>query len=118
MLAKLLQAVLRERARLLLPQRVADMAAQLRWIKQVPPLSLRMMQRQWGSCSPLGRISLNLSLIRVPGACIDYVILHELCHLKMHNHGKAFYRLLDAHLPGWREIKQRLESLAELALRH
>lgn len=44
----------RERARLLLPQRVADVAAQLRWIKQVPPLSLRVMQRQWGSCSPWG----------------------------------------------------------------
>ncbi|APP81508.1 YgjP family zinc-dependent metalloprotease [Xanthomonas hortorum] len=108
----------RERARLLLPQRVADVAAQLRWIKQVPPLSLRVMQRQWGSCSPLGRISLNLGLIRVPGACIDYVILHELCHLKVHNHGKGFYRLLDAHLPGWRGIKQRLDGLAELALRH
>ncbi|MCE4373557.1 SprT family zinc-dependent metalloprotease [Xanthomonas hortorum] len=108
----------RERARLLLPQRVANMAAQLRWIKQVPPLSLRTMQRQWGSCSPLGRISLNLGLIRVPGTCIDYVILHELCHLKIHNHGKAFYRLLDAHMPGWREIKQRLDGLAELALRH
>ncbi|WDJ88754.1 M48 family metallopeptidase [Xanthomonas campestris] len=107
----------RERARQVLPQRVANMAEQLAWVKQPPPISLRRMQRQWGSCSPLGRISLNLALIRVPSACIDYVILHELCHLKCHSHSKAFYRLLDAHLPGWRRTKQRLDDMAELALR-
>ncbi|MCL1525559.1 M48 family metallopeptidase [Xanthomonas nasturtii] len=108
----------RERARQVLPQRVNAMAEHLRWIKQSPPLAVRPMQRQWGSCSPLGRISLNLALIRVPSACIDYVILHELCHLKFHNHGKAFYRLLDAHMPDWRNVKMRLDGLAELALRH
>ncbi|QJD68512.1 M48 family metallopeptidase [Xanthomonas campestris pv. badrii] len=107
----------RERARQVLPQRVADMAAHLRWLRQPPPLALREMQRQWGSCSPLGRISLNLALIRVPTVCIDYVILHELCHLKLHNHGKGFYRLLDAHMPDWRNVKRRLDGLAELALR-
>ncbi|WAT14149.1 M48 family metallopeptidase [Xanthomonas fragariae] len=108
----------RERAGVVLPQRMADMAHQLGWIKQLPALSLRRMQRQWGSCSPLGKISLNLGLIRVPGACIDYVILHELCHLKVHHHGKAFYRLLDAHMPDWRRTKQRLDDMAELALRN
>lgn len=51
---------------------------------------------------------MNLGLICVPGPCIDYVVLHELCHLKVHNHGKAFYRLLDMHMPDWRAVKGRL----------
>ncbi|MFC0154479.1 M48 family metallopeptidase [Xanthomonas dyei] len=107
----------RERAKQLLPQRVTNIAAPLRWITTAPQVSVRAMQRRWGSCSPLGRITLNLGLICVPGPCIDYVVLHELCHLKVHSHGKPFYRLLDMHMPDWRAVKGRLDALAELALR-
>ncbi len=72
---------------------------------------IRTMKRAWGTCSPLGTISLNLELIKAPRHCIDYVIVHELCHLKIHNHSPAFYRLLSRHMPDWKERKARLAEV-------
>lgn len=74
------------------------------------------MKKQWGSCSPNGRILLNPHLVKAPRECIDYVLVHEICHLKEHNHGSKFYKLLDQMLPGWRSIKARLDGMAELLL--
>lgn len=106
----------RARAKEFLPRRLATISARLKWVKAVPPLSIRRMSRQWGSCSPQGRIALNVDLVRVPRDCIDYVLLHELAHLKEHHHGPAFYRILDRHFPGWKQTKVRLDALADLAL--
>ena len=111
-----LEKWIRKRAREVLPGRIAKVSGPLRWVKQQPPISIRRMSRQWGSCSPKGHIALNVDLMRVPMQCIDYVLLHELIHLKVHNHGRAFYQTLDRHLPDWRRIKHRLDGLAELAL--
>jgi predicted metal-dependent hydrolase len=107
----------RNRAKEILLQRLVDVSARLRWVSQIPPVTVRQMKRQWGSCSPRGRVALNVGLVRVPRECIDYVLLHELCHLKVHNHGRAFYRLLDRHLPDWRQVKLRLDGMADLVLR-
>jgi len=107
----------RERARDFLPKRLAMSAQDLRWLKTIPEVSVRQMRRQWGSCSPAGRITLNTSLIHVPRECVDYVLLHELCHLKVHNHGRTFYQLLDRHVPRWKQIKVRLDDMADLVLR-
>lgn len=104
------------RAKEVLPRRLAMMSGRLKWVKAIPPLSIRRMSRQWGSCSPKGRIALNVDLVRVPRECIDYVLLHELTHLREHNHGPAFYRILDRHLPDWKRTKARLDALADLAL--
>lgn len=68
------------------------------------------MKTRWGSCSRAGVIRLNLRLIQAPRACIDYVIIHELCHLQEHNHSKRYYALLDRALPEWRELRQKLNS--------
>ena len=106
----------RGRAKEFLPRRLATISARLKWVTAVPPLSIRRMIRQWGSCSPKGRISLNVDLIRVPRECIDYVLLHELIHLREHNHGKAFYQILYRNLPDWKQIKSRLDGMAEVAL--
>lgn len=79
----------------------------------VPPdWNIRRMKRRWGSCTVRGSILLNLLLIQTSLPCIDYVITHELCHLLVHHHNAAFYRLLDLVMPDWRERKRKLESYA------
>jgi hypothetical protein len=78
-----------------------------------PRMRLLKMSKRWGSASQDGRISLNPELIHMPSPCIDYVITHEICHLKHPNHGPAFFRLLASLLPDWRQRKERLEQ-AEL----
>lgn len=105
-----------ERARAVFISRLAKMTDGLRWVRQVPPIRLKNMKLQWGSCSPSGRMTLNPLLVRAPWECIDYVLLHELCHLKEHNHSKLFFRLLDAHMPGWQRTKEKLDNLAEVVL--
>jgi predicted metal-dependent hydrolase len=74
-----------------------------------PNLSVKRMQKRWGSLSNKGMLTLNTSLIKAPKECIDYVVMHELCHLKHHNHSPEFYKLLDAVVPGWEKIKHKLE---------
>lgn len=108
-----LEAWYRERAREVFAQRLAAVAAPLRWVRQLPSTRLRFMTVQWGSCSPSGRITLNPVLVKAPRECIDYVLLHELIHLRHHNHGPQFYRTLDRHMPAWRALKLRLDGMAE-----
>jgi hypothetical protein len=74
-----------------------------------PVLSVRTMSKRWGSCTPAGRIILNLVLIKAPKGSIEYVVIHELCHLVHHNHTKAFQILLSRMMPDWRKWKDRLE---------
>lgn len=71
---------------------------------------LRRMANRWGSCTADGNILLNPDLIAAPVAGIEYVVAHELCHLKEHNHGRGFYRLLAAMLPDWERRRGRLNS--------
>lgn len=111
-----LEAWYRERAEAVLRARVEAVAADLSWLKNKPEVRIRRMWRQWGSCSPRGTITLNEALVRAPRECIDYVVLHELCHLRAHNHGPNFYRLLSRHMLDWRDTKRRLDSMAEAFL--
>lgn len=76
-----------------------------------PTLSLRSMLKRWGSAHPDGRIFLNPELVRAPSRCIDYVIAHEICHLKHPNHDQAFYRLLSEQFPDWQTVKLKLEQI-------
>lgn len=75
-----------------------------------PEITVRRMKSRWGSCTPAGKITLNLKLIQLPKTCIDYVIVHELCHRKHPDHSPSFYTLLTRIMPDWRERRQRLGS--------
>lgn len=73
-------------------------------------LIVRRMENGGGSLSPSGRLLLNRRLIEAPVDTIDYVIVHELCHMAEQHHGAAFYRLLDRVMPDWAGRKGRLEE--------
>ena len=74
-----------------------------------PKLYIRSMQKRWGSCTSAGKILLNTALVKAPKPCIEYVIVHELCHLVYWNHKKDFYKLLSKLIPDWERLKERLE---------
>ena len=71
----------------------------------------KYMTTKWGTCNPTSKkIWLNLQLAKKPIECLEYVILHELAHLKAHNHGPEFTAILDQYMPYWREHKRRLND--------
>jgi predicted metal-dependent hydrolase len=78
---------------------------------------LRTMSKRWGSCTPNGKIFLNPLLVSAPKDCIDYVIIHELCHLRFPNHSSNFYKLLETMLPDWNSRKNYLNDRIELRLK-
>jgi predicted metal-dependent hydrolase len=82
-----------------------------RYVGARPLIRIRRMKRRWGSCKSTNGILLNTSLIYAPVRCIDYVIMHELCHLRHRNHGSKFYRLLSRLMPDWEERRKRLERV-------
>ena len=81
----------------------------------MPELRIRNMVSRWGSCQKdRGAIALNRRLIEAPKNCIEYVVMHEFCHLVYPNHSKQFYALLQVMLPDWRESKDLLEKCVVL----
>ncbi|MGZ3951207.1 MAG: M48 family metallopeptidase [Flavisolibacter sp.] len=112
----LLQAWYRSKALIVFTERYAQC---LKGIEQLgiyhnKGFQLRFMTKRWGSCTCKGAIILNPELIAAPKDCIDYVIIHELCHLEEHNHSQAFYRLLTAALKDWKLRRQRLNEMVEV----
>ncbi len=75
----------------------------------VPALVIRKMDKRWGSFLSKKQVILNPELIKASTDCIDYVITHELCHMKYKNHSKQFYTHLKSKLPNWKKIKEKLE---------
>ncbi len=74
-----------------------------------PKLAVRSLKRRWGSVSRAGTLTLNRALIQAPMPCIDYVVVHELCHLVHADHGPKFFALLSRLMPNWQKRKMRLE---------
>lgn len=72
---------------------------------------IKNMKTRWGTCNTYtGKIWLNLQLAKAPEACLKYVILHELTHLAVSNHGPQFQAMLDRFMPDWREVKRKLNE--------
>jgi predicted metal-dependent hydrolase len=79
---------------------------------QINKLFVQAMSRQWGSCNPSTKnIRLNTQLAQKPRACLDYIVLHELAHLKVPTHGEEFIALLDSMQPDWQERRRLLNEL-------
>lgn len=75
------------------------------------PVSVNVRKmKNWGNCKQDGRITLNLNLAKKDPICLEYVMIHELCHLIEFNHGKKFKKLMDTYCPDWKKIKKRLNE--------
>ena len=73
---------------------------------------VQKMKTKWGSCNPAaGRIRLNTELVKKPKDMLDYVVLHEMVHLREPNHSERFVAILSEHWPQWREVRQELNDL-------
>ncbi|WP_165395597.1 M48 family metallopeptidase [Acinetobacter junii] len=102
----------RSRAKVIFEVRLQRILEQALWVETQPDIRLMTMRTQWGNCSPSGLLTLNPHLVKAPAICIDYVILHELCHLVEHNHSDRFYQLLNQVMPDWAKIKNQLDMMA------
>lgn len=72
---------------------------------------IQEMPTRWGSCTPKGKIILNPELIKTPKGCIEYVIIHELCHLVHRHHSQKFFELQEKMMPDWEKWKEKLEKI-------
>ncbi len=78
----------------------------------LPSIVIRSMRSRWGSYSyRTGRISLNLHLIKAPPACLDYVIIHELCHIRVRHHGPGFWKLDERYAPDHAGLRKQLNGI-------
>ncbi|MGE6330399.1 M48 family metallopeptidase [Psychrobacter pacificensis] len=104
------------KAKLIFIERLEAVILKAAWVTDTPAFRLLTMKKQWGSCSVKGNLILNPHLVKAPKECIDYVILHELCHIAEHNHSEHFWRLLTQVMPNWKAVKAMLDGMAELYL--
>ena len=99
---------LRIQAKAALPPRLAELAALHGFTYN--NVRIKHNVSNWGSCSRKGNINLNLNLVRLPEDLRDYVMLHELCHLRYMNHGPEFHALLEDVCPDHRALARELKS--------
>ncbi|HEY3962226.1 MAG TPA: M48 family metallopeptidase [Gaiellaceae bacterium] len=76
----------------------------------VSRLTIRDQVSRWGSCSANGALSFNWRLVLAPHDVLDYVVVHEVCHIVEHNHGPAFWKLVERRRPGYRDQRAWLDE--------
>jgi hypothetical protein len=99
---------LRELARAVLLPRLRDLA--LEHSLEVGAVSIRNQRSRWGSCARNGNIALNFRLVQMPSDVCDYVLLHELMHIRQQNHSRRFWRLVEAACPSFRDAERWLKT--------
>jgi hypothetical protein len=109
---RLMNRWLDRHGRAIIADRLARCHAELKRYDVPEPVTItfRRMEKRWGSCTKAGGLLFNTEMAHVPIPCIDYVVNHELCHLKHPNHSPAFYALLSQVMPDWQKRKERLET--------
>ena len=108
------QSVLRKRAKRELPVRLTELASRLGLT--VSRISVKNQRLRWGSCSRAGHICLNWRLVQMPPWVRDYVLIHELMHLKRLDHSPAFWNLVATACPNYKEARTWLRSTARSTL--
>jgi len=107
----LLNRFYRHQANNFLAGRFEEIAGRLRSHGFYPAgFYVKTLKSRWGSCSFHGRVTISSELIKLDPVFTDYVIIHELCHLKHHNHGKDFYKLLGELVPDYKSIRKELRK--------
>lgn len=109
---KALKSWYREKAKEKFAEIAEPLILKFRKYKAEPSgIYIQEMKKRWGSCTGKGKIILNPILIQAPRPCIEYVIIHELCHLVHHNHSQRFFDLQTKEMPDWEKWKGKLEDL-------
>jgi predicted metal-dependent hydrolase len=102
------EADARRAARELVTMLVEEEAEELgvRWAR----IEIRDQRTRWGSCSTRGHLAFNWRLVLAPFEVLDYVVVHELCHLREHNHSRRFWKLVESRRPDWRTHRDWLHE--------
>ena len=111
--------VMREYLRSVLKEELAEMVD--KWCKKMEVEEatwiVKQMKTRWGSCVESKKlIQLNLELARLPRRCIEYVVVHELCHLRVHGHNRMFENLISQYIPNWKSLRKELNGFVALPM--
>lgn len=103
----------KQHAKVIIRKRIAPLFSEVeRYGAAQPEIRVQGMKKRWGNCTPNGVVTFNVELVKAPVHCVDYVLMHELCHLVHPNHGPEFYRILNLLMPDWKKRKERLERVS------
>jgi predicted metal-dependent hydrolase len=107
---RLMDGWYRARARQQVMERAARLLKSTTWLEltELPPIAIKALTHRWGSTTKAGRITFTVDVVKLPAACLDYVIAHELVHLKIPNHSPAYWRMLGRVMPDWERWRDKL----------
>lgn len=91
-----------------------DKILPLPWVQKMPLLRFRYLKSCWGKCKRDSTLTFNIHLVKAPLECIDYVVLHELCHIKEHNHSRRFWKLVEERIPHRKIYEKILKEMGPL----
>ncbi|MCL2587375.1 MAG: M48 family metallopeptidase [Firmicutes bacterium] len=106
---KKIEKWLRDEAKFVINERVMYFRAKLNL--EYASFITNNNKTRWGSCSRSGALTLNWRAVMLPPSLLDYIVVHEFCHLLEFNHSKAFWKLVDQVLPNWKDLRLRLKNL-------